>query len=129
MFELTISDLLYFLEEVIYDFRNLEHANLISLGFRLLLIYFVIILSYKILSVLLRIFKETFGGLFVWLWRFLLLPYHIPKSLFQRLAARRHARRLTQERERQQLRWEAQQQEELDQKKREVEIFEKIMKN
>lgn len=110
-----------------YDFRNLEHADLISLGFRLLLIYFVIILGYKILSVLLRIFKETFGGLFAWLWRFLLLPYRIPKSLLQKLAVRRHARRLTRERERQQLCWEAQQQEEFNQKAREAEIFERIM--
>lgn len=124
---MTILDIYHFFLSILYDLKNFQDADLISLFFRLLVVYFAVILFYKVLCLLWRIFQETFSGLIYWVGRILSAPYRIPRKAFRNASQRRRIRKIAREREQERQRWEAQQQAEAAQRQREAEVFEKIM--
>lgn len=123
------SDLLRYLTDILEDFQNLGSTDLVGLGVRVVVLFFGAVFFVLLVKFLWRVFWDTFGGLFRWLWRMVSAPVVVPWFHWKQYRSRKQYRKQmaeqhkAHEQKRQQERAEAE-----AKARREAEIFERIMK-
>ena len=130
MMYISFNDIRSFFFDILEDFQDLGNADLFGLGFRVVLLFFGVIVFVLFLKFLWRVFWDVFGGVFRFAWWIISYPYVAPRDAWRRYSRKRRyqkqAKQDERQREAQRLQWEREKQEK---EQREAEIFERIMKD
>jgi sensor histidine kinase YesM len=127
--DFTGLDLWYFVTDIFADFQDLANADLLSLGVRVLVLFFGVVLFISLLKTLWRVFWDMFGGVFRWLVRLITAPYRLPRDFIRNRWRNYKAKKARKRYEKQQaIAQKKREQEEAERAKREAEIFERIMR-